>query len=80
MIGTFGLSAILHSFFITTFFIRTLMLRIECFHSRDYPPYWLTETKGSICIKIEFNSQRFSFFPEVSWRPFLCFGIPTWPP
>ena len=32
---------------------------IECFHSRDYRPYWFTETKESICIKIEFNSQRF---------------------
>ena len=33
---------------------------IECFHSRDYRPYLFTETKESICIKIEFNSQRFS--------------------
>ena len=33
---------------------------IECFHSRDYWPYWFTETKESISIKIEFNSQRFS--------------------
>ena len=33
---------------------------IERFHSRDYRPYWFTETKESICIKIEFNSQRFS--------------------
>ena len=33
---------------------------IERFHSRDYWPYWFTETKESICIKIEFNSQRFS--------------------
>ena len=30
------------------------------FHSRDYRPYWFTETRESICIKIEFNSQRFS--------------------
>ena len=35
-------------------------LPIERFHSRDYRPYWFTETKESICIKIEFNSQRFS--------------------
>ena len=34
--------------------------RIECFHSRDYRPYWFAETKESICIKIKFNSQRFS--------------------
>ena len=33
---------------------------IECFHSCDYWPYWFTETEESICIKIEFNSQRFS--------------------
>ena len=33
---------------------------IECFHSRDYRPYWFTETKEIIYIKIEFNSQRFS--------------------
>ena len=32
---------------------------MECFHSRDYQSYWFTETKDSICIKIEFNSQRF---------------------
>ena len=35
-------------------------LAIECFHSCDYRPYWFTETKESICIKIEFNSQMFS--------------------
>ena len=34
--------------------------QIECFHSRDYWPYCFTETKESICIKIELNSQRFS--------------------
>ena len=33
---------------------------IEHFHSCDYRPYLFTETKESICIKIEFNSQRFS--------------------
>ena len=33
---------------------------IERFHSRDYQPYWFTETKESFCIKIELNSQRFS--------------------
>ena len=35
---------------------------IERFHSRDYRPYWFTETKESICIKIEFNSQRLSLW------------------
>ena len=33
---------------------------IECFYSRDYRPYWFTETNEILCIKIEFNSQRFS--------------------
>ena len=37
-----------------------VFIGIECFQSRDYRPYCFTETKGSICIKIEFNSQRFS--------------------
>ena len=40
---------------------RTAYFRsIERFHSRDYRPYWFTETKESICIKIEFISPRFS--------------------
>ena len=26
---------------------------MERFHSRDYRPYWFTETKENICIKIE---------------------------
>ena len=33
---------------------------IEGFHSRDQQPYWTTETKESIYIKIEVNSQRIS--------------------
>ena len=33
---------------------------IERFHSCDYRPYWFTETKEFIYIKIEFISQRFS--------------------
>ena len=32
----------------------------ERFHSRDQQPYWPSETKESICIKIEFNSRRIS--------------------
>ena len=31
---------------------------IECFPSSDQQPYWITETKESICIQIEFNSRR----------------------
>ena len=33
---------------------------IERFHSRGQQPYWITETKESICIKGEFNSRRIS--------------------
>ena len=40
--------------------IGNYKLIIERFHSRDYRPYWFTETKESIYIKVEFNSQRFS--------------------
>ena len=42
----------------STFIARVIIT--ERFHSRDYRPYWFTETKESICRKIEFNSQRFS--------------------
>ena len=35
-------------------------ITIERFHSRAYRPYWFTETKESICINIECNSQSFS--------------------
>ena len=38
----------------------TIKRTIEHFHSRDHWPYCFTETKESICIKIEFNSQRLS--------------------
>ena len=33
---------------------------IERFYSRDQQPYWITETKETICIKIEVESQRIS--------------------
>ena len=44
---------------------------IERLHSRDYWPYWFTETKESICIKIEFNSQR------PTWPPFTNMAVAT---
>ena len=44
----------------TCVYISSEQYPIDRFHSRDYRPYWFTETKESICIKIEFNSQRFS--------------------
>ena len=41
--------------------------------SRDYRPYWFTETKESICIRIEFNSQRFSLGHQYG-RHFFVLG------
>ena len=35
-----------------------LIVEIERFHLRDQQPYWITETKESICIKIEFQFQE----------------------
>ena len=46
-------------------------LTIERFHSRDQQPYWITETKGSICIKIEFKSQRISLVHHHGRHPFV---------
>ena len=40
----------------TIFFIHCHGLQIECVCSHDKRPYWLFETKGRFCIKIEFNS------------------------
>ena len=42
------------------FSYRSVSHIIKRFHSRDQQPYWITETKESICIKIEFNSRRIS--------------------
>ena len=28
-------------------------LNIECFYSRDKPPYWFTQIEDDFCIKIE---------------------------
>ena len=33
-------------------------IAVECVCSCDQWPYWLFETKGRFCIKIEFNSQK----------------------
>ena len=33
---------------------------MERFHSRDQQPHWITETKESIRLKIEFNSRKIS--------------------
>ena len=44
---------------------------IERFHSRDQRPYWFNETKESICIKIEFNSQKFSLVHQYGRHSFV---------
>ena len=44
---------------------------IERFHSRDQRPYWFNETKESICIKIEFNSQKVSLVHQYGRRSFV---------
>ena len=31
---------------------------IVCFHARDKPSYWFTQTEDDFCIKIDFSSQR----------------------
>ena len=38
--------------------VDALIVEIERFHLRDQQPYWITETKESICIKIEFQFQE----------------------
>ena len=44
---------------------------MERFHSRDQRPYWFNKTKESICIKIEFNSQRVSLVHQYGRRSFV---------
>ena len=51
---------------------------IECFHSRGQHLCKFIETKESVCIRKEFNSQRIGF-GKPTWRPFHCFGTPIWP-
>ena len=48
---------------------------IECFHSRGQHLCKFIGTKESVCIRKEFNSQRF-FFGTPTWPPFHCFGTP----
>ena len=49
-------------------FRPTLINSIDRFHSRDQRPYWFNETKESIYIKIEFNSQRVSLVHQYGRR------------
>ena len=57
---------------------------MERFHSRDQWPYWFNETKESISIKIEFNSQKVSLVHQYGRRPFVLVHQHThtaaWPP
>ena len=53
-------------------FCGILVPSIERFHSRGQQPYWITETKESICIKIVFNSRRIILVHHHAWPPFLC--------
>ena len=46
------------------FFVFSHVQKMERFHSRDQQPHWITETKESICIKLEFNSRRNFFVLE----------------
>ena len=50
-----------------TFRVKT----IDRFHSRDQRPYWFNETKESICIKIELNSQRVSLVHQYGRHSFV---------
>ena len=46
---------------------------IERFNSRDQRPYWLTETKENVCIKIDFNSRRIGLVHQYGRRFFNLF-------
>jgi len=46
--------------------------RIQCVRSCDQKPYLHNETKGGICIKIEFNLSPKEYFTPPRWPPFLC--------
>ena len=41
--------------------VREQIPHIERFHSRDQQPYWITETKESICGQVGFKSKKISF-------------------
>lgn len=51
----------------TNFLFRPM----ERFHSRDQWPFWSNETKESISINIEFNSERVSLFHQYGRRFFV---------
>ena len=38
--------------------ISSMYSVLERFHSRDQRPYWFTETKENVCVKIELNYRR----------------------
>ena len=44
---------------------------IERFHSRGHRPYWFSETKDNVCIKIQFNSRRIGLVHQYGRRFFV---------
>ena len=54
-------------------------LYIECFHSCGQHLCKFIETKESLSIRKEFNSQRI-LSGHQQWPPFHCFGTPIWLP
>ena len=54
--------------------------QIECVRSCDQKLYLLNETKGWICIKIEFNPQRVFHSSNCNMDAVSLFTAPTWPP
>ena len=47
------------------------LLTIERFHSRGHRPYWFSETKDNVCIKIQFNSRRIGLVHQYGRRFFV---------
>ena len=41
---------------------------IKRFHSRDQRPYWFTEIKENVCVKIEFDSRRIGLVHQYGRR------------
>ena len=57
--------------------LHTSRSRIECVRSCDQKLYLHNETKGGICIEIEFNPQR--LFGSFNMAAVSLFTPPTWP-
>ena len=53
---------------------------IECLRSCDQKPYLHNETKGRICIKMDFNPQKNNLFHSSNMAAVSLFTPPRWPP